>query len=160
MPTLIPHPFHPCCPPYSLTPVGDVLTEMAGSPEVLDESYGLPCDLWSVGVMLYCLLTGHPPFQHASVLKLFDMVKSEPLDFTSGPWAGVSRGAKDLLSQLLQRDPTKRVTATEALGESEWQHAYTHTLHLTSKYDVYNHWIFLSFIPTWYLRLIARPHSF
>ena len=32
------------------------------APEVLDESYGLPCDIWSAGIMMYTLLAGHPPF--------------------------------------------------------------------------------------------------
>ena len=101
---------------------GDVLTEMAGSPtymapEVLDESYGQPCDLWSVGVMLYALLAGYPPFEDPSVLRLFDLIKTKPVDLQSDPWPGVSMEAKDLLCKLLQRDVAQRATAQEALGE-------------------------------------------
>lgn len=32
------------------------------SPEVLERSYGLPCDLWSVGVVAFMMLCGSPPF--------------------------------------------------------------------------------------------------
>ena len=110
--------------------IGDILTEMAGSPtymapEVLDESYGLPCDLWSVGVMLYTLLAGYPPFEDPSVLRLFDMIKSKPLDLQSNPWPKVSHAAKDLLCKLLHRDVALRATAQEALGECVAFFAYT-----------------------------------
>ena len=99
----------------------DVLTKMVGTPtymapEVIDENYGQPCDLWSVGVMLYALLAGYPPFEDPSVLRLFEMIKTKPVDLQSDSWLGVSMEAKDLLCKLLQRDTAHRATAQEALS--------------------------------------------
>ena len=107
---------------------GEMLTEMAGSPtymapEVLEESYGLPCDIWSVGVMLYTLLAGHPPFQDASVLELFRKVRTAPLDLESGPWEAVSDGAKELVRMMLNRDPEKRPRAGQVCEHAWFQEA-------------------------------------
>ena len=102
---------------------GQVLSEMAGSspasmaPEVLEECYGLPSDVWSVGVMLYTLLSGYPTFEDDSVLGLFDKIKSQPLDLESGVWRQVSGEAKACVAWLLERDSARRPTAAQALGE-------------------------------------------
>ena len=45
-------PAAPCC----------VCACFCRSPEVLERSYGLPCDLWSVGVVAFMMLCGSPPF--------------------------------------------------------------------------------------------------
>ena len=100
----------------------EVLSEMMGSPasmapEVLEERYSLPADVWSVGVMLYTLLAGRQPFEDASVLRLFDKIRSQPLDLESGVWMQVSGEAKAFVARLLERDPARRPTAAQALGE-------------------------------------------
>lgn len=54
--------------------------EIAGSPfyiapEVLSESYGKECDMWSLGVTIFHILTGKLPFKSKDSAKLFDKIK-------------------------------------------------------------------------------------
>jgi len=57
-----------------------------------------------------------------SVLKIFDSIKSQPLDLETSPWPLVSQEAKGLLRRMLERDPAKRPTAAQLLGESPSGH--------------------------------------
>lgn len=46
------------------------------SPEILEgRLYGAETDVWSTGVIMYCVLVGHPPFEHDDPLCLFELVK-------------------------------------------------------------------------------------
>eukprot|EP00850_Spirogloea_muscicola_P023507 SM000362S13794 [mRNA] locus=s362:27017:28747:- [translate_table: standard] len=109
---------------------GQNCRKMAGSPfyiapEVLVEEYGPECDIWSAGVLLYILLCGKPPFEGATVLKTFELVRSGDLDLQSEPWPLISASAKQLITQMLDRDPHRRPSAQKVLGcwlvaEHEW----------------------------------------
>lgn len=103
---------------------GSKLSTIAGSafyiaPEVLKNSYSFEADMWSVGVILYILLCGVPPFYHPSENEeaVFDAIKSGVIDVKSGNWERVSDSAKDLVLLMLTRDPQLRITAVGALGE-------------------------------------------
>ena len=86
------------------------------APEVLFEDvYGMPVDMWSIGVVGYVLLGGEPPFHSNNMKKLFELIKAAKYDFDSECWDGVSDEAKDFISKLLVRNPANRLTATEAL---------------------------------------------
>ncbi|KAF0699999.1 Aste57867_9479 [Aphanomyces stellatus] len=76
------------------------------APEVMSgKGYGVEADMWSVGVVLFVILSGYAPsFTH-------DM----QLVFTDECWTGVSEGAKDLIRNLLVRNPESRMTAAQAL---------------------------------------------
>jgi len=90
------------------------------APEVLrGKGYGKEVDLWSVGVIMYILLCGFPPFYDDNVQVLFEQILSGHFDFPPTYWAGVSDSAKDLIRKLLNVDPKKRLTATQAL-EHPW----------------------------------------
>jgi calcium-dependent protein kinase len=69
------------------------------APEVLSSTYDEKCDMWSLGVLIYIMLTGTPPFPGNSELEIVHKVKlGLPEDFTSEPiFAEVSAEAKDLL---------------------------------------------------------------
>jgi len=84
------------------------------SPEVINGSYGIECDLWSAGCILYVLLSGIPPFYGENDLELFQMVQSGQLDFTDKVWTNVSKEAKKLVKQLICKKEN-RLTAKEAL---------------------------------------------
>eukprot|EP00897_Mesotaenium_endlicherianum_P010001 jgi/Mesen1/9029/ME000565S08338 len=94
---------------------GEWLTLTAGSayyiaPEVLDGRYNAQADVWSVGVILYIMLCGLPPFWHAKEAKIFEAIRSGRYDLRGGPWRKISAGAKDLVSKLLHMNPDVRLT--------------------------------------------------
>ncbi|TMW83957.1 hypothetical protein EJD97_000360 [Solanum chilense] len=99
---------------------GEIFTDVVGSPyyvapEVLRKHYGLECDIWSAGVIIYILLSGVPPFWEETEQGIFEQVLRGELDFVSEPWPSISESAKDLVRKMLVRDPKKRLTAHEVL---------------------------------------------
>ncbi|KAL9253513.1 Calcium-dependent protein kinase 1-like protein [Drosera capensis] len=102
---------------------GDVFKDLVGSayyvaPEVLRRKYGAEADIWSVGVILYILLSGVPPFWAENEQGIFDAILRGHLDFSSDPWPSISSSAKDLVKRMLRQDPKERLSAKEVLSES------------------------------------------
>lgn len=86
------------------------------APEILVGSgYGKEVDFWSIGVILYTLLCGLPPFNEEKNADLFDKIKQADYGFPSPDWDHVSDLAKDLISKLLVADPDQRITADEIM---------------------------------------------
>ncbi|XP_030197137.1 calcium/calmodulin-dependent protein kinase type II subunit beta isoform X3 [Gadus morhua] len=86
------------------------------SPEVLrKEAYGKPVDIWACGVILYILLVGYPPFWDEDQHKLYQQIKAGAYDFPSPEWDTVTPEVKNLINQMLTINPSKRITAQEAL---------------------------------------------
>ena len=83
------------------------------APEILSEKpYKEGCDLWSVGVVLFILLSGQPPFYHDDNFELFEQIKKCEFDLTTEEWKGVSSDAKDFIKKILVADPAKRITSS------------------------------------------------
>ncbi|XP_031121383.1 calcium-dependent protein kinase 17-like [Ipomoea triloba] len=102
---------------------GDVFKDIVGSayyiaPEVLRRRYGPEVDIWSVGVMLYILLCGVPPFWAESEHGIFNAILRGHLDFSTEPWPAISPGAKDLVRKMLNSDPKQRLSAAEVLNHA------------------------------------------
>jgi serine/threonine protein kinase len=85
------------------------------APEVLFDDYTNKCDIWSIGVISYILLSGHPPFLGSTERETLQLVKDSDISFPSPEWDDVSQEAIEFVSHLLERDPEKRPTASEAL---------------------------------------------
>lgn len=124
--------------PQLMTPVGSA-EFMA--PEVVDlfvgereRSYDKRCDLWSMGVIAYILLSGYPPFsgncdeecgwnsgencQKCQEL-LFESIREGRFSFPENDWRDISDAAKDLITKLLVKEASKRLSA-EAVLDHPW----------------------------------------
>ncbi|PUZ54308.1 hypothetical protein GQ55_5G120800 [Panicum hallii var. hallii] len=100
---------------------GEVFKDIVGSayyiaPEVLKRNYGPEADIWSIGVILYILLCGVPPFWAESEHGIFNSILRGQVDFSSDPWPRISPGAKDLVKKMLTSDPKKRISAYDVLN--------------------------------------------
>lgn len=94
------------------------------APEVIRGKYGRERDIWSVGVLAYELLFGIHPFAGGSDSEVLDRVSSkDPCCVPDrGPAVGtVSDKVRDLVQRLLEKDPSERITPTEALMHASLQ---------------------------------------
>mmetsp|Transcript_168262 Transcript_168262/g.540577 ORF Transcript_168262/g.540577 Transcript_168262/m.540577 type:complete len:557 (+) Transcript_168262:65-1735(+) len=87
------------------------------APEVLKHKYTQKADLWSLGVIVYMLLTGGPPFVGTEKKVLAQIAAGKPQ--WSASWHKLSEGAQHFVKKLLVLDPEARYSAEEALKD-EW----------------------------------------
>ena len=89
------------------------------APEILEgTAYDERSDMWSVGVILYILLGGYPPFIESTQRDLFRKIRKGDYEFHEEYWGTVSAEAKDLISSLLTVSCTDRLTAEDALDNA------------------------------------------
>jgi calcium-dependent protein kinase len=109
------------------------LTEKVGtlysmSPQCLAESYDHRCDIWSIGVVAYLLLSGKQPFwgnektmpwqeRRLEMTSLIEKCEFSPMN--GAAWYNISSSAKAFVRSLLQLEAEERPTPKEAL-QSEW----------------------------------------
>jgi calcium-dependent protein kinase len=99
------------------------------SPEVLANNYNESCDIWSCGVLMYCLLSGYFPFRGEDEEEVISKILSGKFEFDIENFNNISDEAKDLISKCLIQDITKRITIQEALN-----HKFFNDLRESSKY--------------------------
>eukprot|EP01097_Dermamoeba_algensis_P006623 TRINITY_DN412_c0_g1_i12.p1 TRINITY_DN412_c0_g1~~TRINITY_DN412_c0_g1_i12.p1 ORF type:complete len:103 (-),score=29.83 TRINITY_DN412_c0_g1_i12:276-584(-) len=74
--------------------------------------------MWSLGVIIYILLCGFPPFYADTPPELFKKIMDVKYDFDDPAWDNVSEAAKNVIRNLLVKDPQKRWTAQQCLRDS------------------------------------------
>jgi calcium/calmodulin-dependent protein kinase I len=83
--------------------------------------------MWSLGVIIYILLGGYPPFVDNNQVELFKKIRRGKYEFHDKYWGTVSQGAKDLISSLLTVVPQQRLSAVDAL-KKDWVNESDKTL--------------------------------
>ena len=95
-----------------------VLTSIKGTPLymapelVQEQPYTPAVDIWSMGVILYELFVGKPPFYTTSIYKLIKQIVNESPSYPSA----MSKSFRDLLQGVLEKDPKKRLGWPELLA--------------------------------------------
>lgn len=87
------------------------------SPEVIIGNFDSKCDVWSLGVMIYVLLAGSPPFVGSTETDIMNSVLTSELLFEGKKWKKISEEAKNLMKSLLTRNPKERPTAKQVLND-------------------------------------------
>ena len=100
----------------------EMLFEQCGTPayiapEIVREiGYkGYPVDIWSAGVCLYAMLYGNVPFKPNQMSDLNQMIMETQIEYKDT----VSEESRDLMMRMLQKNPSKRLTAEEVL-DHQW----------------------------------------
>jgi len=103
---------------------GQVLTTKAGTPyyvapQVLAGKYDQLSDMWSIGVIMYVMLCGYPPFFGETDAEVLAKVRLGNFSFNAADWRNISEDAKNLIRMLLKMNPRDRYTAEQALNH-DW----------------------------------------
>jgi polo-like kinase 1 len=85
------------------------------APEILDGKFGysFEVDIWSLGVIIYTLIIGKPPFETDNVKETYKKIKLNKYSFPIN--SVISDYAKNLITDILVTDPSKRPTLDDIL---------------------------------------------
>lgn len=103
-----------CGTPHYFAP--EVISTFRDKDSCQKAGYGKQADMWSLGVILYILLSGIPPFEEEG---LYEQITEGRYEFDVAEWTTVSQEAKDLVRSLMTVNPKVRLTIQQAL-EDKW----------------------------------------
>ena len=105
------------------------------APEVIQGAYDDKCDMWSLGVVTYILLSASKPFwgpvidipwKERMAIMIDRIIRADYVELEGGNWENISYDAKEFVRSLLQLDTTRRPSAAEALN-SQWMQTRNYT---------------------------------
>lgn len=88
------------------------------SPEALESNWNDKSDLWSIGVILYLLLSARVPFMGEKEFEIKEKIMQGTFDLREYPWNKISKEAKDLIRKLIVKKPEERIKLKAALEHS------------------------------------------
>lgn len=93
------------------------------APEVLRGDYDFACDVWSLGIILFIMLCGYPPFDGDNNKEIFKRVLKQKVEFDPQDWDDISSEAKELITLMLEKDPTRRIGIVDCLAHTWFKNA-------------------------------------
>lgn len=90
------------------------------SPDVIQGKYDRSCDLWSIGVVAYILLTGYPPFNGDTNSDVLESVRKGNLVFDEAVWGNLSKDSRHFVSMMLCMDSSSRIVTAEDALRHPW----------------------------------------
>jgi polo-like kinase 1 len=89
------------------------------APEVLEgkQGHSYEVDIWSIGVIIYTLIIGKPPFETSDVKTTYKRIRMNAYNFPDQ--VAITDAARDIITQILNNDPSKRPTVDEIM-QHEW----------------------------------------
>ena len=105
------------------------------APEVLKKQYNEKCDTWSIGVVLFMLITGVPPFDGKNDKEIIHSIQKGKYDKNNKKLLNYSKDVQDLLSKLLEVNVNKRLSSKEALNHSWFKNYFGRALYSNFNID-------------------------
>jgi len=105
---------------------GEKMMSQVGSlfyiaPEVVaGMGYDEKCDVWGLGIVGYFLAVGQTPFTGEDRSSVIKLITSSPVEFPRSLWVGQPSPLREVITELLQKDPERRPSAKGVCRDNRW----------------------------------------